>query len=506
MAPMIEQFVQFLDKAGFERRPITRDILGLHVYFVDLSPLRLRFSDRSPLIEVTSAELMNRSPEQIWGSVKDIVLQMQVHDRIPVALLDGVSEELRRLANQPPYYVVVLDRDDMEQTMASRAPSQQLLARIRCQVPLSFLSPYEVSAAVTGSQFFGRDYEVRTIMSHPDTCYTVIGTRRIGKTSVLKEVQRRMQAAEPTATRFLFYDCMAFEAKEDLFERIISDLQPREYRRLWRVGSSYIGYFARFMQKMRRVHKGPIVLFLDEVDHLLRFDRERSYELVRCLRACFQEKSCRFIFAGFRDAQREAGAATTPFNFTTNLTLGNLTHSQAAELVGIPMDNLGVKYVSRDQTIRRILQETAGHPNLVQHYCLALMRQLDEAGSREITPEHLTKLVDDEGFRARILETFVFNTNDLEKAIAYSVADRARFSIEDVDRQLKRRRLLVQTRELEDACRKLESLGVIDQEGQVYRFSIPALPQLLLNRYGGEFLFEKANEYSKLWMKGGEAL
>lgn len=505
MVTLTERFVRFLHKLNFKHRPILKEILGLRVCYVDLSPLRLKFSDRSPFIDVPKQEVQQRSPERILGTLKDIILQLQVQDRIPIVLLEGRCAELRRLANEPPYYMVVLDEEDMTSIINSRSPSDELLARIRYQVPLSFLSPYEVSAPVTGGQFFGRDYEIRTILSHPDTCYTIIGTRRIGKTSVLKEVQRRMQAADPEATRYLYYDCMAFEDKQDFFERVISDLYPREHRRLWRVGASYSGYFPRFMQRMKKMHKGTVVFFLDEVDHLLKLDREKGYELTKTLRACFQEGSCRFVFAGFREARREMAETALPFyNFGRPLNLGNFTEKPAAELVGVPMNNLGVKFISRNQVIRRIYQETAGHPNFLQHYCLALTSQLDETGSREITPEHLTKLADDESFRARVLDTFVFNTNDLEKAVAYAVADKEQFSVEDVDRQMKRRRLLLETRELEDACAKLESLGAVEQVSQVYRFTIPVFPQLLRERYGGEFLFAKANEYRKLKMKGGE--
>lgn len=506
MVPLPERFVQFLHKLNYKQRAVLKELLGLRVFYVDLSPLRLRFSDQSSLIEIPRPEVEERSPEEILGTLKDIILQLRVQDRIPIALLEGRSAELRRLANESSYHVVVLDEDDMTRVMDSRAPSDELLASIRYQVPLSFIAPYEVSAPVTGGQFFGREYETRTILSHPDTCYTIIGTRRIGKTSVLREVQRRMEAADPEATRYLYYDCMAFTDKQAFFEQVISRLYPREYNRLWRMGAGYSGYFPRFMQRMKEMYKGTIVFFLDEIDHLLKLDREKGYELTKLLRACFQEKSCRFIFAGFREAQRELGERDSPFNFSTQLPLSNLTQGQAAELVGEPMKNLGVKFVSRDQVIRRIYQETAGHPNFVQHYCLALTRQLDESGTREITPEHLTKLADDESFRTRVLETFVFNTNDLEKAVAYAVADREQFSIEDVDRQMKRRRLLLEIRELEDACRKLESLGVVDQVSQTFRFTIPVFPQLLRGRYGGEFLFAKANEYRKLRMKGGERL
>ena len=315
-----------------------------------------------------------------------------------------------------------------------------------------------------------------------------------------------MRNAEPDSQRFVYCDCMAFDSREDFFERIITDLQPKEITRMWRAGANYPARFVLFMRRLRKVHGRPIVLFLDEVDHLLKFDRQQDYALVHALRACVMEKTCRIISAGFRGAQHELAGLNTPFNFSTALPLGNLTMKQGIELVTAPMANLGVRYVSQDQVIRWIVQETAGHPNLIQHYCLALIRQLDEEDSREITPEHLSQLVNDEGFRIRVLETFVFNTNDLEKAIAYSVADRELFTTEDIDRRFKQQRILLQTAEIEDACRTLELLGVLEPDGPSYRFTMPVLPMLLRERYSAAFLFSKAEELRKLRKRGGESL
>jgi hypothetical protein len=503
MMTLPESFVRRLRELKYEQRGRPREVLGLRVLYIDLSKLRLRFSDRSPFIEIPKEELRQQSPQRIMATLRDVILQLQVQDRIPIALLEGRSFELRRLANKPPYYTVVLDSEDMTRVIESRAPSDELLARIRYQVPLSFLSPYEASAPVTDSMFFGREYEIRTILTHPNTCYAIIGTRRIGKTSVLKEVKRRMEIEEPESKRFLYMDCMAFTDMQAFFEQIISRLHPKEQRRLWRIGASYAGYFSRFMERMKAMHGGRIVLLLDEIDHLLKFDRQKEYAVMKALRASFQEGSCQLIFSGFREAQRELADPASPFNFTsTLLTLSNLKYSQATDLIESPMDSLGVKIASRDQVIQRIYKETAGHPNFIQHYCLTLMRDLDDEGTRILTPEHLTRLGDDESFRVRVLETFVFNTNDLEKAVAYAVSDREQFSVEDVDRQMKRRRIFIETRHLEDACRKLEALGVWQRTGNDYQFAIPVFPQLLRERYGGEFLFAKAKEHIKFRMQG----
>src|SRR5574337_1123832 len=74
-----------------------------------------------------------------------------------------------------PPRVVALDAGTPPRSTAAgslRFPSVEwptdLLAFVRSQVPLMILSPYEVTAPVTGSQFFGRETEIRRMINHPE--------------------------------------------------------------------------------------------------------------------------------------------------------------------------------------------------------------------------------------------------------------------------------------------------------------------------------------------------
>ena len=42
-----------------------------------------------------------------------------------------------------------------------------------------------------------------------------------------------------------------------------------------------------------------------------------------------------------------------------------------------------------DEVVGRIYEETAGQPNLIQYYCMILLRHLDRTGQREISPKSL---------------------------------------------------------------------------------------------------------------------
>ena len=110
--------------------------------------------------------------------------------RIVLVLLDADSRPLLRHTASPLYNLVIIGAEEQEQILQSRRPSGELLDLISAQIPISTLAPYETRAPVTGSRFFGREYETSRIIGSPDTNHAVLGIRRIGKTSLLREVER----------------------------------------------------------------------------------------------------------------------------------------------------------------------------------------------------------------------------------------------------------------------------------------------------------------------------
>ena len=147
-----------------------------------------------------------------------MINQLRLHRQVVFVLLEGAGAPLRqqpwRLANP----VVVVDGDDEARVSVIRAgPVGELLDFISAQLPLATLAPYETRAPVSGSRFFGRDYEISKILANPDTNFVILGIRRIGKTSLLHEIWR--QARRETAGADLL------EADDRENDRSLSGLQ-----------------------------------------------------------------------------------------------------------------------------------------------------------------------------------------------------------------------------------------------------------------------------------------
>jgi hypothetical protein len=387
--------------------------------------------------------------------------------------------------------------EEHERILQSRRPSGELLDLISAQIPVSSLAPYETRAPVTGSRFFGREYEMSRIASSPDTNHAILGIRRIGKTSLLREVERVLRQGQD-APHIVYLDCSDLLSTEDFVREVVRKLNPRELPRLHL--QKYVFYFPNFLERMSRAHNSKIVFFLDEIDNLVIMQRG-SWDLFRMLRTTANKGVCQYILAGFREAMREQYMLDSPFyNFAQEIRLSEFTRRQAEHLIVTPMENLRVRIKAREEVVGRIYDETAGHPNLIQYYCMILLKQLDITGDREISPKSLIDVYSDEGFKGHLLTSFMQNTENREKALVYAVLTLGKevgvrgFAPSFIDAALRKRGLVVPQSEIDEACSVLMLAGILHRKGKEYFFTSPVFTRVLMESYDLDYLFRKVKE------------
>jgi hypothetical protein len=150
--------------------------------------------------------------------------------------------------------------------------------------------------------------------------------------------------------------------------------------------------------------------------------------------------------------------------------------------------------------VGRIYEETAGHPNLIQYYCMILLRQLDRTGQREIGPESLIDVYSDEGFKSHLLTSFMQNTENREKALVYAIlmaspeALSRGFSHPFIDAALRKRGFILPQDDIDEACSVLTLAGILHRKGKEYFFTSPVFTKVLHQTYDLEYLFRKVKE------------
>ncbi|MGD8473651.1 MAG: ATP-binding protein [Anaerolineae bacterium] len=471
--------------------------LGYDLFSIDLSSWKLRLSDRTPVVWVKSSDLTEGPPQHLFQSLTDVMRERNLTRQIVLVLLDADSRPLVRHTASPLYNLVVIGAEEQETILQSRRPSGELLDLISARIPISTLAPYETRAPVTGSRFFGREYETSRIMGNPDTNHAVLGIRRIGKTSLLREVERILRENQDPA-HVVYLECSDLLTTDDFIREVVRKLNPRELPRLHL--QKYVFFFPDFLERMSRAHKSKIIFLLDEIDNLVLMQRG-SWELFRMLRASANKGACQYIMAGFREAMREQYLLDSPFyNFAQEIRLSEFTRKQAHDLILTPMENLRVRIRNQDEVVGRIYQETAGQPNLIQYYCLILLRRLDETGKREIGPDSLIDIHSDEGFRSHLLTSFMQNTQNREKALVYAVLlasaeQKAHaFSHPYMDAVLRKRGIVLPQDDIDEACNVLMLAGVLHRKGKEYSFTSPVFTKILRQTYDLEYLFRKIKE------------
>lgn len=471
--------------------------LGYELFYIDLSSWKLRLSNRTPVIWVKYQDLDGVPSQHVMQSLEDVVRERGLSRQIVLVFLDGNSSPLFRHKSNLITNLVLVGADDQKKVLQSRRPSGELLDMISAQVPISHLSPYETRAPVTGSRFFGREHEISRILANPDTNHAILGIRRIGKTSLLRETERILKERE-AAARVVYLECSDLLSADDYIREVVRKLNPRELPRLHM--QKYVFFFPNFLERMSKVFKQKIIFLLDEIDNLVIMQRG-DWELFRMLRASSNKGACQYIIAGFREAMREQYMLDSPFyNFAQELRLNEFTRQQARELIVTPMENLRVRFRNEEEVVKRIYEETAGQPNLIQYYCLILLRRLDQTGEREIGPESLIDVYSDEGFTSHLLTSFIQNTENREKALVYAILMSAEaagskgFSQEEIDAVLRRGGISMQQKDIDEACNVLTLAGVIRRKGKTFYFSSPVFTKVLQQSYDLNYLFRKVKQ------------
>ncbi len=484
------------DELGYVVRT-SKAALGYEIYTIDLSSWKLRLSSRTPVIWVKASDLSSSSPQHVMQSLNDVMRERGLSRKIVLVLIDGDSQALYRYRSGVTQNLVLIGNEEQIQIGKSRRPSGELLDVVAARISISNLSPYETRAPVTGSRFFGREQEVTRIISNPDTNYAILGIRRIGKTSLLRETERILREGTDMA-HVVYLECSDLLSEEDYIREVVRKLNPRELTRLHL--QKYIFFFPDFLERMSRAYKTKIIFLLDEVDNLVIMQRG-NWELFRMLRASANKGACQYVIAGFREAMREQYLLDSPFyNFAQEIRLSEFTRQQAHELIVTPFENLRVRLRNKEEIVQRIYNETSGQPNLIQYYCLILLRHLDQSGMRELKPDDLINVYDDEGFQSHLLTSFMQNTENRDKALIYAVltaleqAESRGFSQEFIDEALRKQGLILMQEDIDEACNVLTLAGVIKRKGRDFFFTSPIFTRVLQQTYDLNYLLRKVKE------------
>jgi hypothetical protein len=245
-------------------------------------------------------------------------------------------------------------------------------------------NPFIAGSWVRGDNFFGRGDILRDILEGARDSLWVVGARRLGKTSLLKELERRVQGSPQTPYVPLYWDLQGSADVRGLADNLLGSVEDSEaFRRATDIGVEDVeGLSVADMLTTlirRTVRSGwRLLLLVDEAEEFLAVARSDAFVLPR-LRRIFQKgPEVRTVLTSTRRLARideRTDFVTSPFllGFIPPLYLTPLAGDEARALLARG------QFASAE--VELVLSRTACHPFLVQLIASRLFESRDLAAT-----------------------------------------------------------------------------------------------------------------------------
>jgi AAA domain len=388
-----------------------------------------------------------------------------------VLLISPSSDYQRRLYDKTRDRTnkwVAPSRSELTNLLLSPTPEITLANLLASQLTLTQLSPYQLGGGVNREAvFFGRQEILAHIMNRDPANYLVVGGRQLGKSSLLKALERRY-AEQPEIT--CFYLALSNEV---LVPRLASALGLSRGAGLEEIAAHVARTNRRFL------------FLIDEADKFVRHELKSAYRTLETLRRMSEEGHCNFILAGFWELYEQAVLDyRSPLkNFAEIVQLGALEADACRDLAIKPMQSMRLEYADA-ASIDQLLAATRQRANLMAIACHEILAQL-RPDQRTITSDDVHRSLHTE----RIFEALKGRdamTEDAEACqwdclVVYSTIDQEPFDFAALVERLHQHGVTPDGRAIERSLARLELgfvLGRNDQGRYVYR--VPLFRPLIL--------------------------
>ncbi len=245
-------------------------------------------------------------------------------------------------------------------------------------------NPFIAGSWVRADNFFGRASLLRDILEGERDSLWVVGARRLGKTSLLKELEHRVQESGDTPFAALYWDLQGSADARGLADSLLGSVEDSEsFRRASDVSvESLEGLSAADMLTTlvrRTVRSGwRLLLLVDEAEEFLTVARTDAGVLPRLRRVFQKGPEVRTVFTSTKRLARideRTDFATSPFlqGFIPPLYLTPLAEPECRAL-------LGRGHFADDEVVL-VMERTANHPFLVQLIASRLFESHDLAAT-----------------------------------------------------------------------------------------------------------------------------
>jgi hypothetical protein len=321
-------------------------------------------------------------------------------------------------------------------------------------------NPFVVGQWVRGERFYGRKALIEEILNGPRNSLWVLGTRRIGKTSLLKQLEH-LTSSEGSEYVPIFWDFQGADDPKELnltFTDALLDAEDRLEAIGIEVSKLEDEDLFASMARLRRTIRGQgrsLLLLCDEVEELLNLHRQDPALLRKLRRAMQSQDGVRSVLtSSIRLCElAEQRGDTSPFlhGFSPPLYISGLAAEESLSLVRQDGSPAATRPEIEGGDAVEICHRCDHHPYLIQLVCKRFLETGDlEEAFRQVVSDRMINYFFSVDFE--MLST-------TEKSVLRLIAQQGTATDDSIHAVMKG-----DTADRDDALQRLENLGFIDRD------------------------------------------
>ena len=384
-------------------------------------------------------------------------------ERIFIVSDEGYQDEIAKFCQNKNNNLIAPTSSELTQLLLSQNPKKVLANILANCLTCKYLSPYQTKGAINlKNNFFGRTEIIRDITTKESSNYFLVGARQLGKSSILKALERYYQDNSNI-------ECYYFSLEySDILEELSMALNINEKSSLEEIVS------------VIKAKKRKVIFLIDEADFLSK--DEQCLKITSTFRKLSQENYAMFIFAGFwKLYQSVTMDYHSPLkNFAELIHLGQLEIEACQDLMLKPMQRLNISYENED-IVKNVIYRCGNRANLIAMVCDNVLKELkvnviaqNDVEQAFMKENIYTTINGWQGLSSDKKE------NRINRLIVYLTFKLINFSLSDVLGYIKNKEIELSIEEIEASLKQLNLSYILKKENNLYSYQVPMLKEFLL--------------------------
>ena len=340
--------------------------------------------------------------------------------------------------------------------------SQEVLMKILAEcLEFSSISPYQTSKGVNKEvDFFGRIKIVRDMKMNSNRNYMIVGGRQLGKSSILKKLERAYTQSSSVDCRFI-----NLEAKKGNIVLAMAQSFGLES------GATLEDVYNYIYQSDKKM-----LLLIDEVDQFIEPEIERDYETLKTLKNLAEEGKATFVFAGYWTLYQYVVAdyLSPLYNFGELIVLEGLEKEACRELMIKPMQRIGLKHED-EKYLDEIIEACGQRANVIATICDEVLKEHE---GKVIQKTELKKAMQSSSVRDKLLGWD--NMDALDKVIIYLTIEKSAFEFDEVLSLLEKEGIEVEASVVKKSLDRLVIAYILKRDEGMFSYRVPLMRESVL--------------------------